>query len=367
MATIRLFAVIAFAAVSLCPLAFAADEGKTATAQHWDAPAAARYLDARAGWWQQWPAAQRDHNTACLSCHTLLPYALSRHLLRSSLRETSLTAQEQTLQQHVERRVSLWSEVEPYYNDAKSGKGKSRESRATESVLNALVMASAHAGGKQVHPLARQAFDNAWALQLPSGAWDWQVFHLAPWESSDSQYHGAAFMALALSWMPHAYLKEPGVQPKFDLLRAYLQREAPGQPLLHRAVLLWASARLPELLTKQEKQAWSEELTHAARQDHGWSLASLGAWSRSDQSSQDVESDGYATAVAALALQGQNSKAAREAKRGALAWLDQHQNAEDGSWRTVSLNKKRDAKSDVGKFMSDAATGYAVLALESVR
>ncbi len=34
-----------------------------------------------------------------------------------------------------------------------------------------------------------------------------------------------------------------------------------------------------------------------------------------------------------------------------------------GAWRGVSVNKKRDPASHSGKFMSDAATAYAVLAL----
>jgi hypothetical protein len=45
-----------------------------------------------------------------------------------------------------------------------------------------------------------------------------------------------------------------------------------------------------------------------------------------------------------------------------LDWLKSHQTT-TGAWRTVSVNKKRDPNSHSGKFMSDAATAFAVLAL----
>jgi squalene-hopene/tetraprenyl-beta-curcumene cyclase len=48
-----------------------------------------------------------------------------------------------------------------------------------------------------------------------------------------------------------------------------------------------------------------------------------------------------------------------------VAWLEQNQNPKDGNWSAWSLNKQRDQATDIGHFMSDAATGFAVLALEN--
>src|SRR5215469_1202689 len=64
-------------------------DAKTAASTNatWDKAAAAKYLDSREVWWQAWPPAQKDHETVCISCHTNVPYALARPLLRKSLGE----------------------------------------------------------------------------------------------------------------------------------------------------------------------------------------------------------------------------------------------------------------------------------------
>ncbi len=119
-------------------------------------------------------------------------------------------------------------------------------------------------------------------------------------------------------------------------------------------------------LRREEKRALLAELRAKQKQDGGWNLASLGAWTRSDGTEQDTESDGLATALIALALKenSQHDKKALEARQSGLAWLRGHQDEKEGCWHAYSLNKKRDPNSDVGRFMSDAATGYAVLALQ---
>jgi hypothetical protein len=103
--------------------------------------AAAAYLDNRLDWWVHWPNAARDHETSCVSCHTALPYALARPSLHRVLDEPEAAPPERILLANVTKRVRLWKEVEPFYPDQTRGLPKTSESRGTESVLNALILA----------------------------------------------------------------------------------------------------------------------------------------------------------------------------------------------------------------------------------
>src|SRR6266513_5083180 len=117
------------------------DQPETKIPSSWDQKAAATYLDRRASWWMDWPVAARDHETFCVSCHTAVPYALSRPALRVALGEQAPSLNERKLLENVIKRVRLWKEVGPFYHD-EGYDHKADESRGTEAILNALVLAS---------------------------------------------------------------------------------------------------------------------------------------------------------------------------------------------------------------------------------
>jgi len=343
--------------------------GKNAAAPGWDRKAAEQYLEGREVWWQGWDRAKKDHGTYCISCHTQAPYALAQPVLRNSLGEAAPSDAEKAMLDSVEKRVRLWDEVDPFYPDEVYGAGKKIESRDAESVLNAVILASYDARAGHLNETTRKAFDNAWALQSKTGAvagaWVWQNFHYTPWESPESEYHGAALMAMAVGKSPDKYQDDKSIAGNLDALRGYLRTHYDSQPLLNKVVLLWASSSTTGLLTDDQRTALMSELKRTQQADGGWSLNDLGKWHRVDETPLETKSDGYATGIVVLALEENRVKDAA-VKRG-VAWLESNQDKTTGAWPAWSLNKKRDPKSPAGPFMSDAATGYAVLALEAKR
>jgi squalene-hopene/tetraprenyl-beta-curcumene cyclase len=366
-------AVLAWAAFAVCFLPAALRAGSN-DAGSWDTKAAATYLDQRAEWWMGWPQSARDHDTFCVSCHTAVPYALSRPALRTAMGEQSPSATERKLVANVTKRVRLWNQVEPFYSDEKRGAPKTAESRGTESVLNALILANydAHQGKLSQGKLsddARLALDNMWALQLETGdakgAWNWLNFHNQPWESDDSQLWGATLGALAVGFAPADYRSTPEVQRHVKLLSEYFQQRLPQESLINRVFLLWASAKVAGLLKPEQQKAIVNEVLSKQREDGGWSTSSLviADWKRRDGTPLDASSDGYGTGLVTFVLEEAGNSRTQPAMKNALAWLTRNQDKAAGLWLAYSLNKQRDPASDVGRFMIDAATSYSVLAL----
>jgi squalene-hopene/tetraprenyl-beta-curcumene cyclase len=352
----------------------------TTAANSWDPKAAAAYLDQRESWWAGWQETARDHGTFCISCHTAVPYALARPALRKALGEATPTENERLLLESVSKRVRLWKEVAPVYNDKKDGLNKSAESRATEAVLNAFVLASYDSQKEKLSNDTRTAFDNLWALQQTTGdnkgAWLWQLFDLNPWEGNISSYYGATLAAIAVGTAPENYRSAPEIQNNLKMLRDYLDREYAAQPTINRVTLLWASAKLPGLVSPRRQKSIIDEVLSEQQADGGWSLFPLartwrdwglssvfGRWKREDGTPQELKSDGLATGLIAYVLPQAGVPSKNVQLQQGRAWLVRNQNKPEGLWLAYSLNKRRELSSNVGRFMSDAATAFAVLAL----
>ena len=348
-------------------------------ASTWNPKAAAAYLDQREDTWIGWPGSARDHGTFCVSCHTVVPYVLSRPALQAALAEQEPSEDERKIFENVTKRVLLWNEVGPYYTTREYDNGKPAESRGTESVLNALILASSDARTGKLSNVTRTAFNNMWALQQTDGdakgSWSWLQFGMEPWEAKDSQYYGAALSAVAVGLAPENYPSSAEIQDALRLLRDYLNSNYAVQSTMNHVVLLWASTKVPGLVDLDRQQAIIREVAHAQQDDGGWELSSLAwpnGWSvhsivrrrlRSDWTRQDSQSDGYATGLITFVLQEAGLSAQNPTVKRGLAWLAHNQSTTDGSWSSFSLSERRSPSSNVGHFMRDAATAYAVLAL----
>jgi len=345
--------------VIACPMTQAGEESLS-----WKPEAAAKYLDERQNVWF-------DH-AKCVSCHTGLPYALARPALREFTRTKTPSPLETRLLNQIRLRVANWKNLDTkdfgLYYDA-DGRLK-KQSWGTEAVFNAVILSfkDRYQGNSLPSEATKQAFLNLWQTQVQTGdakgSWDWLDFSEAPWGNLEARYFGAALAAIAAGTAPGYYAlgAAPEADAKIKLLQGYLKVRFPKQNLHNRAWGLWASTKIEGTLTKAEHKKLIEQLLDKQQDDGGWSLPSLGTWVRNDRTPQETASDGYATALVLHVLQtaGVPRDDVKIAK--GLAWLKRNQSA-TGAWRSVSLVKKRDPASHTGRFMSDAATAFAVLAL----
>jgi hypothetical protein len=362
-------------ATLLLPVALLPRPNEEYSLLEWKSDKAEKYLDEREKAWFAFSSAQRGKEatqTTCCSCHSVLTYALARPLLRKRAGVETPTEQEKKLLDQTRMRVNNWKELDTaafglYYDFSDR---KKQESWGTEAVLNTVILAfhDYYQGRSSPSVVTKEAFSHLWETQVQvgdcKGTWDWLDFNLGPWEWSEARYFGAALAAIAIGTAPGYYTAgaDADTDAKVKLLQDYLKDGLPGQNLHNQVWGLWAAAKVEGVVSKTEQAKLVDQLLDRQQDDGGWCLASLGTWIRSDGSAQKTTSDGYATGLVLHALQTAGVSRGDVKVAKGLNWLKHNQSA-TGAWRAVSVNKKRDPDSHSGKFMSDAATAYAVLAL----
>ena len=305
-----------------------------AGAADWNPRLAAQYLDSRQKDWFVWPRANAGAKP-CVSCHTGVTYLLARPALRQALGEDTPTVYETGLLASLRSRIDL---KDP---PASPGLG-------VESILAARFLAT------------DDADDRMWALQVHDGAakgsWNWFALDLDPWEMPDSRYYGAALAAMAVPAKDHG-------RPEAQELVAYLHRGQAAQPLHNRLMLLWASAGFPDVLPAAERRALVDEVWKKQQADGSWTTDALGPFQAHAKAPHMEGGSAYATAFTAYVLQQAGGDRPGPKLARALAWLRTRQNPECGCWQSVSMNEQYDPCSIPARFMTDAATSYAVLVL----
>ena len=329
----------------------------------WNAALTAQYMDSRQKEWLAWPQAMHS-GVACVSCHTGLPYLVSRPKLRESLGEESgPTLYERLLVDSMRATVTRTDA-----NDLFGGlKGLILDQvYGAQVVLGALVIAMDDGPRGKLSPEGERAFDRMWAIQLKTGAdkgaWLWSDFDLDPWETKDSAFYGAALAALATGAAPADYQSRPAIRENVASMIEYLRSGQKSQPLHNRLFLLWASSKLRDLLPDSTKQEILSDLWRQQQADGGWTIQSFGPWKTREAAPVSNGSNAYATALAAFAVEQAGVRSPQPNLSRALTWLRTHQ-TEQGYWRADSMNHKHQAGTVPEKFMSDAATGYATAAL----
>ena len=312
----------------------------------WSPEFAARYLDGRQKEWFSWkPAMSADG--PCVSCHTGMTYLLARPALRQRLKESQPTMYEVGLLDRLRTKV---------------GEKPAGALQGVETIFSALFL-SREDTLKPMSAHTQKAFDQLWALQGTEGAskggWRWYAANLDPWENTESGRYGGALAAVALTQTPAEYRDTPKVREQAASLNAYLMDALASWRLHDRLALLLARSFIPD----STRQSITADALGRQQADGGWTMESLGPWMAHTDAPPSSGSNAYATAFTAFALLrgGVAPSDARLAK--ALVWLQSRQDSTTGAWVATSMNKRYPDGSMESRFMQDAATAFASIAL----
>lgn len=328
-----------------------------------DTGLALEYLDERM---RDWLTVGRSHGGQCLSCHTSVPYAMSRPAFGQS-------EELDTVRKIVEKRVKIYQaegldspNLIPWYEYTK-------ESFSTESVANSITLIymdkGEGLGSEKLSKEAKASLEWAFDMQIKEGpkkgGFLWlDMFNLKPFEAKGGEMWGASMLAVAIGEAPENYKANPLIQDNIKMLKEYLGREFNNHTLHEQLMVLWADHELGGgiLTESQVKQTIKKTLT--ANKEGGWSIHKLlGVAGESTP-------DGYATGMVTNILLKKGMKEEIKVKN-ALGWIRGSQNIARtgvlpngspscGSWFGMSPNSGA-----ASTFFTDISTSYSMLTLKT--
>ncbi|MFN8857096.1 MAG: prenyltransferase/squalene oxidase repeat-containing protein [Planctomycetaceae bacterium] len=289
----------------------------------------------------------------CVSCHTNGAYMQFRPALSARLGKPSPAMREHFL-----------ASLEAF---AKKTPEEQQESVApAQAIYLAAGLAEwdAHVT-RSLSPETDRALRLMLDLQRDSGTWG-SLECWPPYESS--AFHLATTAAMAIGTAPGwlAGLQDDAVKARVERLKQYLVTEKPRQDY-DRTLLLWASTRLPGLLSAERQKELVELVLSKQQADGGWSIRSFGApeeWgagNRAEKLRAEPEfatppSDGHQTGLAIVVLRELGVPANDPRIQRGVTWLKGNQRA-SGRWWTRSLN------TDSWHFITYSGTALPLLAL----
>ncbi|MEY2727884.1 MAG: hypothetical protein RLZZ458_3751 [Planctomycetota bacterium] len=223
--------------------------------------------------------------------------------------------------------------------------------------------------GGSLSPETETALELMFRIQTDEGTWG----TLDCWPPFESDaYHEATVAAMAAAAAPGWIAKvqatpDAPTAAGLEKLRQYLRT----QPPLHdysRVLLLWAAARMPDLLTQAQRQELLQVLLKHQKADGSWSIRAFAApeaWGGGNRAAKlkaepefsDPPGDGHMTGLAIVVLRENGTPASDAQIQKGLAWLKVNQR-ESGRWWTRSLN------TDSWHFITYSGTAYPLLALQ---
>ena len=149
------------------------------------------------------------------------------------------------------------------------------------------------------------------------------------------------------------------VREQAAALNAYLMDSIDSRRLHDRLALLLAGSFIPDSL----RQSITADALSAQQADGGWTIESLGpldgarrcATGNRQPTPTRRRSPPFALLRGGVARINQDLQA--------TAWLQSHQDPQPGAWSAMSMNKRYPDGSMESRFMQDAATAFASLAL----